>query len=158
LCFDRLQSLTEGLCINNFATRLFTEIRKEAAVDLDQIELTLLPASDDPERVCYETQAKLLAIRESLWKQRVSVIIVGAHPSGDTHLSQFIITLAPGAIPAIASIARAWMETRFGRGVRLALGEVEAEATTAQALDDLLKHAFAQTRPEAVWQTEDADG
>ena len=124
-----------------------------AAVDLDQIELTLLPVSDDPERVCYETQAKLLAIQESLWEQRVRVITVWAHPSGDTHLGQFIITLAPGAIPAIAAVAGAWIRTRSGRGVRLRLDEVETEASTAEALDDLLKLASAlqvRTQSEAA--------
>jgi hypothetical protein len=102
-------------------------------VDLDQIELTLLPASDDPERVCYETQAKLLAIRESLRQHRVDVMTVGSRP-GDTHLGQFIITLGLGAIPAIAAIAGGWVETRSGRRVRLRLDEVEAEVSTVAAL------------------------
>jgi hypothetical protein len=50
-------------------------------------------------------------------------------------MGQFIITLGPGAVPAIAAIAKAWMQTRFGRGVRLRLDEVEAEVGTTEALD-----------------------
>ena len=114
-------------------------------MELDQVELTLLPATDDPERVCYESQTKLLTIRENLRMHRVGVITVGACPSGDTHMGQFIITLGPGAFAAIAAITEAWMETRTGRGVRLALNEVQVEAWTAQAVDYL-------------WRGEDAGG
>ena len=39
-------------------------------MDLDQVELTLLPAPDDPERVCYEIQAKLLGIHEKAAQTR----------------------------------------------------------------------------------------
>jgi hypothetical protein len=111
----------------------------EPFVSLDQIELTLLPAPDDPDRVCHETQAKLLAIQEDLRKRRVSVITVGARPSGDTHLGQFVITLGPGAVSAVAAIARAWITTRFGRGVRLTLDDVEAEVSAVGALDGFLR-------------------
>lgn len=104
-----------------------------------QIELTLLPAPDDPGRACYETQAKLLAIQESLRDHRVNVVTVGALPSGDTQIGQFIITLGPAAIPAIAAIAGAWIETRSGRSVGLRLDEAEAEVSTVGALGDFLK-------------------
>ena len=102
-----------------------------------QIEFTLLSAPDDPGRVCYETQAKLLAIQESLRDHRVNVLTVGALPSGDTQIGQFIITLGLAAIPAIAAIAGAWIETRSGCIVRLKLDE--AEAGTVGALGDFIK-------------------
>ena len=53
-------------------------------MDLDQVELTLLPAPDDTERVCYETQVTLLEIREKLRRHGAGVTCVGAHPAGDT--------------------------------------------------------------------------
>jgi hypothetical protein len=112
-------------------------------MDLDQVELTLLPAPDDPERVCYEIQAKLLGIHEKLRKRGVGVTSVGAHPAGDTHIGQFIITLGPAAIAAIAAVAGAWVQTRFGRRIRLKSNEVEAEARTTQAIDELLKRVSA---------------
>lgn len=123
----------------------------------DQIELTLLPASDDPQRICYEVQAKLLSIRESLRKHGVGVITIGAHPSGDTHMGQFILTLGPGAIPAVRAIAGAWMETRSGRGVRVALDEVEVEASAAEALDDWLKWASRDDRITTSGQPTEQD-
>ena len=108
-------------------------------MELDQVELTLLPAPDDPERVCYEIQAKLLGIQKSLRKHGVEVTSIGARPTGDTHMGQFIITLGPAAIPVIAAVAGAWVQTRLGRGVRLSFDEVEAEARTPRAIDDLLR-------------------
>ena len=113
-------------------------------MDLDQVELTLLPAPDDPERVCYEIQAKLLGIHENLRKRGVGVTSVIAHPAGDTHIGQFIITLGPPAIAAIAAVAGAWVKTRFGRRIQFKFDDdVEAEARTAQEIDELLKQLTA---------------
>jgi hypothetical protein len=110
---------------------------------LDQVELTLLPAPDDPERVCYETQAKLLGIRETLCRHGVGVTSIGPHPTGETHRGQFIITLGPAAIAAIAAVAGAWVQTQFGRRIQLKFDDVDAEAGTAQAIDELLKRVSA---------------
>jgi hypothetical protein len=112
-------------------------------MDLDQVELTLLPAPDDPERICYEIQAKLFGIHENLRKHGVDVTRVGAHPAGGTHVGQFRITLGPAAIEAIAAVARAWVQTRFGRRIWLKFDEVEAEARSTQAIDELLKRVSA---------------
>jgi hypothetical protein len=109
-------------------------------MDLDQVELTLLRSPSDPERVCYETTAKLVGIHETLRKRGVSVTSIIAHPACDTHVSQFVFTLGPYAIAAIGAVAGAWVQTRFGRRIRLKFDEVEAEARTAQEIDELLKH------------------
>ena len=49
------------------------------------------------------------------------------------------ITLGPAAIAAIAAVAGAWVQTRFGRRIQLKFDDVDAEAGTAQAIDELLK-------------------
>lgn len=54
-------------------------------------------------------------------------------------MGQFILTLGPGAIPVVRAIAGAWIQTWSGRGVRVALDEVEVETSGAEALDDWLK-------------------
>jgi hypothetical protein len=112
-------------------------------MDIDQVELTLLPGPDDPKRVCYEIQAKLLGIRENLRKHGVGAIHVGAHPAGDTHMGQFIITLGPAATEAIAAVAGAWVQTRLGRRIRLKFDEVEVEVRTTHEMDALLKRVCA---------------
>jgi hypothetical protein len=93
-------------------------------MDLDQVELTLLPAPDDPGRVYYEIQAKLLEIREKLRTHGVGGTSVGAQPASDTHIGRFIIALS---LAAIVAIAGAWVQTRLGRSIRLKFDEGEAE-------------------------------
>ena len=114
-------------------------------MDLDQVKLTLLRAPDDPEGVCYEIEAKLVVrVQENLRKRGVGVTSVIAHPAGDTHIGQFIITLGPPAIAAIAAVAGAWVKTRFGRRIQFKFDDdVEAEARTAQEIDELLKQLTA---------------
>jgi hypothetical protein len=119
-------------------------------MDVDQVALTLLPAPDDPERVCYEIQAKLLGIREKLRKRGVGVTSVGARSAGDTHIGQFIITLGPAAIAVISAVAGAWVQTRFGRRIRLKFNEIEVEARTTQAIDELLKRVSSFTTAKQV--------
>ena len=76
-------------------------------MDLDQVELTLLPAPDDPERICYEIQAKLLRVTENLRERGISVSSIGPRPAGDTHMGRLVITLGPGANAAISAVAGA---------------------------------------------------
>jgi hypothetical protein len=117
--------------------------KEQEAMDLDLVELTLLPAPGDPRRVCYEIQAKLVEIQENLRKRGVGVTTVIAHPTGDTNMGQFVITLGPPAITAIAAVARAWVQTRFGRRMRFKFDDVEAEVRTVQEIDGLLKRLTA---------------
>jgi hypothetical protein len=112
-------------------------------MDFDQVELTLLPAPDDPERVCYEIASKLLKIQDNLRKRGVNVTSIIARPTGDTNMGQFVITLGPPAITAIAAVAGAWVQTRFGRRMRFKFDDVEAEVRTVQEIDGLLKRLTA---------------
>jgi hypothetical protein len=138
-----------GQVYDGFQARAWGK-RRAAGMDLDQVELTLLPAPDDPERVCYEIQAKLLGIRENLRKHRLGAISVGTHPAGDTHMGQFIITLGPAAIEAIAAVAGAWVQTRLGRRIRLKFDDVEVEVRTTHEIDALLKRVCAPAHQPAT--------
>ena len=112
-------------------------------MDLDQVELILLPAPDEPERVCYGITAKLVEIQENLRQRGVRVLSIIADPTGDSHMGQFVITLGPSAITAIAAVARAWVQTRLGRKMRFRFDESEAEVRTVQEIDVLLKRLTA---------------
>jgi hypothetical protein len=90
-----------------------------------------------------KSKPSCLEFTRKLRKRGVGITSVGVHPAGDTHIGQFIITLGPAAIAAIAAVAGAWVQTRFGRRIRLKSNEVEAEARTTQAIDELLKRVSA---------------
>ena len=118
-------------------------------MDFDQVELTLLPAPGDPERVCYEIQAKLAGVGEYLRRNGVGVITIGAHPTGDSYIGQLVFTLGPNTVTAVEAVAGAWIQTRFGRRVRLKFDDVEVEAQTTRGIEELLRRAFALGRQQA---------
>jgi hypothetical protein len=70
-----------------------------------------------------------------------------AFDSVDAHgypLPEFIVAikvLGPPVIAALATAAGAWVQARYGRKVRLKIGEVEAEARTVAEVKELLKSA-----------------
>jgi hypothetical protein len=70
-----------------------------------------------------------------------------AFDSVDAHgypLPEFIVALkvlGPPAIAALAAAAGAWVQARYGRKVRLKIGEIEAEARTVAEVEELLKRA-----------------
>ena len=43
----------------------------------------------------------------------------------------------------MAAVAGAWAQARFGRKVRLKVGDIEAEASTAEEIERLLANAVA---------------
>ncbi len=56
-------------------------------------------------------------------------------------LPEFLVTLGPPTIAALAAIAGAWVQARYGRKVRLKVGDVEAEARTAEEVEKLFVRA-----------------
>jgi hypothetical protein len=108
-------------------------------MDSDQIELSLVRSPDDPPPFGDDHQAELSGIQERLRKGGLQVSGIAAHPAGDTHLGQFVITLGPPVIAAVTAVAVAWVRARNGRKVRVKFGGVEVEAQTPEEIGDLLK-------------------
>lgn len=114
-------------------------MRGAGVMDSDQIELTLLRSPDDPAQFSDEHQAELSDIQKSLRQGGLQVTGIAAHPAGDTHLGQFLITLGPPVIAAVAAVAGAWVHARYGRKVRLKFDDVVAEGRTPAEIGELLK-------------------
>jgi hypothetical protein len=115
-------------------------------MDQARIEIELLRAPDDTCVNEPEFQNELREFSRSLhaagaiFSQRAmafdSVEALG-YP-----LAEFVIkTLAPAVIPAAAAVCGAWVQARYGRRVRLKIGDVEAEGRTTAEVEDLLKQA-----------------
>lgn len=64
-------------------------------------------------------------------------------------LPNFLITLAPAVIAAVAGLCGAWVHARYGRKVRLKIGDVEAEGRTVEEIEALLQKAkeFQEDKP-----------
>lgn len=128
------------------------ELHPDCFSPLMIIELTLLPARRDPPVGSSAYQAELGRFEQSLihnidavevssaivpaWLVPASWILPTMNLQGD-----FIIKLLACFGPALGTVIGAWLHARYGRKVRLKIGEIEAEAQTVEEVERLLGHA-----------------
>jgi hypothetical protein len=109
------------------------------------VDLLLERASDDPQENEPAFQEELRTFATSLhstgleFSQRA--IAFDAVDGGGYPLAQFAIILGPAVIAASAAVCGAWVTARYGRKVRLKIGDVEAEGRTVEEIEGLLKRA-----------------
>ncbi|GAA0574608.1 hypothetical protein GCM10009416_11640 [Craurococcus roseus] len=112
-------------------------------MDPDRIELTLLPAADDPAPDGADYQAALWAadrtLREHGVKASSSMFRQDDAETPAIHLGQMVVKLGPYVAPALAAVIGVWVQARFGRKARLKVGDVEAEARTPEEVAQLLE-------------------
>jgi len=71
--------------------------------------------------------------------------------AGTTLLGKFIIPLTQTLGPPFFTLLGAWLTARYGRSVRLKIGDVEAQARTVEEVEKLLDSAkkFQQEKNSA---------
>ncbi|MGA3200404.1 MAG: hypothetical protein ABSD89_13520 [Halobacteriota archaeon] len=113
-----------------------------------RLELTLIRAADDPPLRNQAYQQELRNFKESLQSQgfkvsfTIDLIEAAAGDSQATYLGGFIIQLMHSPLAGvIAAAAGAWLHARYGRKVRLKVGDIEAEAQTEKQVQRLLEQA-----------------
>lgn len=113
---------------------------------MERVEIVLRQAPDDPQVNDPEFQKELREFSKSMrdagvtFSQRAmafdSIDALG-YP-----LAEFVLkSLGPAAIAAVAAVSGAWVQARYGRKVRLKIGDVEAEGRTTEEIQSLLKQA-----------------
>lgn len=118
----------------------------------DAIHLIFLPATDDPAPESAEYQAMLWAadrgLRDGGLRFSTHALMLDDDQAPIIHLAQVTLTTLT---PAVTAVAVAWITARFGRKVRLKVGDLEAEARTTAEVERLMKIAAeAQAnRPKA---------
>ena len=113
-----------------------------------RIELVRTP--DDPQVNSPEFQKEISQFGASLRSANIRYGQSGmAFDAVDAHgfsLPEFVLairTLASSpAVAAIGGALGAWLAARYGRKVRLKIGDIEAEARTQKEIDELLKKAI----------------
>jgi hypothetical protein len=112
------------------------------------LDLTLLPAPDDPALDTQEYQKELSDFHSLLWKKglqgyplrtgsgRGSEVV-----SSGAYLGQFLVIAAPTIGPLLGTVVGAWLHARYGRKVRLKIGDIEAEAQSEEQVEKLLQQA-----------------
>jgi hypothetical protein len=118
-------------------------------MDAPELDLTFIPASDDPPLKSPAYQAELQRFEQSLNSHGLEVSYTmevreswTSEPILAPYLGSFTIKLV-GTIgpPLIAGIA-GWLHGRSGRKVRIKVGELEVEAPTMKEVEELLALAL----------------
>jgi hypothetical protein len=112
-------------------------------MDMD-LQVTLLPAEDDSYYLEPQYQHELRRFAEGFREQgvpidakRALIKIAGA----EVLSGEFALKLAATVGPVLGTVAGAWLHARYGRKVRLKIGNVEAEAQTVAEVEKLLEQA-----------------
>jgi hypothetical protein len=113
------------------------------------VQLALIPAPDDPPLKSAPYQKELAEFREFLEGQGHLVGSIkdallgmfGECPVPLTLLGDFTVKLAAIAGPALGTGIGAWLHAKYGRKVRLKIGDIEAEAQTREEVEKLLERA-----------------
>ena len=114
-------------------------------------------ASDDLHKNDPAFQEELSSFSEALRATGANhsqyAIVFDADEGGGYPLAQFAIVVVPPVVSAAAAVCGAWVQARYGRKVRLKIGDVEAEGRTAEEIERLLEQAAEfQSAREKQWQ------
>ena len=112
----------------------------------DELELHLIAAPDDAPSWEPEYQGELFYLNHRLAAGGVeySCLVEGPGCKGPVEaaaLGELFIKFTELAVPVIGTVVGAWLHARYGRKVRLKIGEIEAEAQTWEDVDKLLARA-----------------
>jgi hypothetical protein len=116
-----------------------------------ELTITLLPALDDAPPRSDSYQSELRRFGDSLTAQGFEVgVSIELRESGvpDTlaliippYLGDFIIKFSATVGPALGTLMGAWLHARYGRKIRLKIGDIEAEAQSEEQVEKLLRQA-----------------
>jgi hypothetical protein len=116
-----------------------------------ELELRLIAAGDDSPLRSPAYQQDLREFERSLGSRGLKVssaIAISESGSPDTlafivptYLGDFSIKLAGIIGTALATVIGAWLHAKYGRKVRVKVGEIEAEAQTVEEVKKLLDRA-----------------
>ncbi len=109
------------------------------------LQFELVPSSEDPPLQSQEYQNVLSEFSGSLESGKLSVssqvlLIEAAGHEIAPHLGIFYTSLQ-SAIPVIGAALTSWFAGRYGRKVRVKVGDIEVGANTAADAETLLKEA-----------------
>jgi hypothetical protein len=108
-------------------------------------ELILDRAVEDPPEYDSKYQLELDAFARSLDAAGVGhsqrSIALQTAGAGGWPIGHFALSFGPQVITALAAVAGAWVQARYGRKVRLKVGDIEVEARTIEEIERLLERA-----------------
>jgi hypothetical protein len=112
----------------------------------DELELHLIAALDDAPSWEPEYQGELFYVNHRLAAGGVeySCLVEGPGCKGPVEaaaLGELFIKFTEHAVPVIGTVVGAWLHSKYGRKVRLKVGDIDAEAQTPEEVQGLLERA-----------------
>ncbi len=128
---------------------LQASLNRQHRIEAGELDIELVRAPDDPQIGDSAFQAAFAPVIDAMRsaKIRYSQHAI-AFDSVDAYgypLAEFTIAvkeLGPPALTALATVLGAWVHARYGRKVRLKVGEIEVEAATVADAEKLLARAI----------------
>ncbi|MCU1268809.1 MAG: hypothetical protein JWN74_103 [Acidobacteriaceae bacterium] len=111
----------------------------------EKLSIQLLPSIEDEPLRSAECQAALAAFAKELQANGMNPSM-GMHfqESAESHsflLGSFSLELGKVIVVPICTAAGIWLHAKYGRKVRLKIGETEAEGQTVEEVKQLLEYA-----------------
>ena len=105
------------------------------------IQISLLPAPDDPHHLTPGYQQELRGFEQAFRSEGLPIAAVPAlaKMQGGPFLSgEFVLKVAEKIGPPLIAGIAAWLHGRSGRKVRLKVGDIEVEAPTMKEVENLV--------------------
>ena len=142
---EQQERIAKDMAANRARQAAFT---RQQRIEAGEFSIDLVRTADDPPENDPEFQKELAqfgaALRDAGVPYSQTAIAFDSVEGHGYPLPEFIIAikvLAPPAIAALATVAGAWVQARYGRKARLKIGDVEAEARTLEEVESLLQIA-----------------
>jgi hypothetical protein len=125
-------------------------------MNTEKLVLSLTPAEADPPLRSSEYQQGLAEVVSALSTQgmKVSSLVELEESAGSSEtplLGTFTVDLAKAVGPWLATVGvavAAWLKARYGRKVRLKVGDIELEARTPEEVGKLIAHVKKLRQPK----------
>ena len=121
-------------------------------MNLDDIRIILVPASDDTSLESDEYQKVLRDFREELRaigvKYSPQVRVMDAAGGAAPAIYTGALAIAMTAFPVVGKVLVAWIKSRNGRRVKAKVGDINIEASNAQDVEELLRLALRWKKKE----------
>jgi hypothetical protein len=109
----------------------------------DEVQFALRTGPDEPAVGSSEIQGELQGISKALLDADIKashrMFFRDAADGGASYIGEFLVPIAQVAIPALGVVLGGWLQGRFGRKVRIKVGDVEAEARALEEVETLLQ-------------------
>ena len=107
--------------------------------NIDKCVLFLIPSKDDPDIFSREYQKELGSFSKSANATSQRAFVMDAVGGGGGPLGEFIFNNAGTLITALTTLAGTWIGSRYGRKLKLKIGDTEIEANTVAELEKMVE-------------------